>query len=155
MANKQPASGISCRRVTTIPEFVEAIRIRVDVFIIEQHCPPGWEPDPEDRNADHFIALVDDVVVATARLRRDRPGSRKIERMAVRGKNRGCGVGAELTKHVIQSVRDDGCHRLWLQAQVQASGFYQRLGFRAISGEYDFHGLNIPHTTMEYHPLKA
>lgn len=150
VANEHGELRISCRRVTTVAEFIDAIRIRVDVFIIEQGCPPGWEPDPDDRDADHFIALIDNSVVATTRIRRDGPGSMKIERMAVRRENRRSGVGTKLTRHVIQAARDDGCRRLWMQAQVQARGFYEGLGFRAISNEYDLHGLNIPHVTMNY-----
>jgi len=32
---------IMYKKVETINEFIDAIRIRVDVFILEQKCPPA------------------------------------------------------------------------------------------------------------------
>ena len=50
---------VAYKEVKTINEFIDAIRIRADVFIIEQKCQPGWEPDEEDKDSKHFIAIVE------------------------------------------------------------------------------------------------
>ena len=71
------------KQVEAIQEFVDAIRLRVDVFIKEQGCPPGWEPDELDKDAQHFIAKVDGKIVATLRVLDEPKGVYKIERMAV------------------------------------------------------------------------
>ena len=55
------------KEVEIISEFIDAIRLRVDVFIIEQGFKPGWEPDEDDKISRHFIAMADDKVVATAK----------------------------------------------------------------------------------------
>ena len=72
------------KEVKSIEEFIDAIRIRIDVFIVEQKCPPGWEPDAKDKTAAHFIAFIDKEVVSTARVLRSSAREFKIERMATK-----------------------------------------------------------------------
>lgn len=36
--------------IITIPDFVQAVILRYDVFVNEQGFLPGWEPDMEDLN---------------------------------------------------------------------------------------------------------
>ena len=49
------------KEIETVNEFIDAIRIRYEVFVNEQKFAPGWEPDEDDKEARHFIALVDGV----------------------------------------------------------------------------------------------
>ena len=51
--------NVHYKKIKTINEFIDAIRIRVDVFINEQGCKPGWEPDEKDKESKQFIALID------------------------------------------------------------------------------------------------
>ena len=80
---------MKCKKVDSLAEFIDAIRLRVDVFIKEQGFAPGWEPDEDEKSATHFIALADGKVVATARYREIAPGEFKIERMATQKDLRG------------------------------------------------------------------
>ena len=41
---------IEYKEVQTINEFIDAIRIRIDVFIKEQKCEQSYEPDEDDKN---------------------------------------------------------------------------------------------------------
>lgn len=141
---------VSCEKVTTVEGLIDALRIRVSVFIQEQGFPPGWEPDEVDKSAEHFISVVDDVVVATTRLRRVSPSSIKIERMAVLQPYRRQRIGAALTQHVIEQAQLAGVDRLWLDAQCQAQGFYERLHFTPVSGSYCRWHINVPHVTMDF-----
>ncbi len=143
-------ADIRYKQVETISEFIDAIRIRVDVFIIEQKCPPGWEPGELDKAAEHYIAIADGKIAGTARLRADAPGSQKIESMAVRQDYRGKNVGLGLTRYVVQAAQAKRADRIWMQAQSHASGFYQKSGFQVIGDEYDLFDLGIPHVTMEF-----
>src|SRR5437867_3129241 len=120
---------IRCKEVETVSEFIDAVRIRVDVFIIEQGCPPGYEPDELDKEANHYIALVDNNVVGTARVRKEPEGAIKIERMVVKKEYRGRGVGEELTNYLIKTTNKIKHTKIWMQAQSQAKGFYEKLGF--------------------------
>lgn len=93
------------KKITKIPELIGAIRLRIDVFIIEQGCPPGWEPDKLDEISDQYIAVVDEIVVATGRLLEKPKGVVKIERMAVKKEYRGKGIGKGLTNFIIEQAR--------------------------------------------------
>lgn len=141
---------IEYRKPASWGEFIDAIRVRVDTFIIEQECPPGWEPDADDKTSEHYIAVDQGVVVATARLREAPPGALKIERMAVRKDSRGQGIGTSLTRHMVHDALRRRPAKLWMEAQSHARSFYEHSGFRATSDEYDMFGLGIPHVVMEY-----
>jgi predicted GNAT family N-acyltransferase len=59
---------------------------------------------------------------------------------------RGCGVGAELLRHLVDEARGRGLREVVLNAQTHAMGFYGRLGF-VPSGE-PFDEAGIPHREM-------
>jgi len=135
------------KEVESIKEFIDAIRIRVDVFIIEQKCQPGWEPDKEDKASRHFIAIADDKVVSTLRIREVDDGI-KIERMATKKEYRGLNISQGLIKYVLKEIKKLNPKKIWIEAQVQAQEFYKKCGFKAIFKPYDLYG--ISHLQMEY-----
>jgi predicted GNAT family N-acyltransferase len=143
-------ADITFKQVETIPEFIDAIRIRVDVFILEQGCPAGWDPGEADKTARHYIAIDNGVIVATSRLCEDAARSQKIEVMAVRREYRGRSIGLGLTRYLVLQAQAADAERIWMQAQSHASRFYEKSGFRVISEEYDLFNLGIPHVTMEF-----
>lgn len=139
---------VSYKKVTSVPEFVDAIRIRVDVFIKEQGFQPGWEPDGDDKAATHYIATSNGVIIATARVRQTGKGEFKIERMATKKDHRSKGVGTGLIKHIIHELLDQKAKKIWMQAQCQAQGFYEKCGFQPVSKAFDHYGTD--HVEMEY-----
>lgn len=141
---------ITYKEIETVKEFVDAIRIRVNVFIIEQKCPPGWEPDEIDKSAWHFVAIVNNKIVATARLNKDSKNSAKIERMAVKKELRGKGIGLGLTKYIIHQAVKKDFKKIWIQAQQHTQKMYEAAGFKIISKPYNPWNLGIPHVDMEY-----
>lgn len=140
--------NVTYKEVETINEFIDAIRIRVDVFIIEQKSKPGWEPDEEDKSSRHFIATVDGKVVSTARIREVVPNEIKIERMATKKEDRGMDISKGLIKYILQEIIKLNPKKIWMEAQVQAQEFYEKCGFKSVSQPYDLWG--IPHIKMEY-----
>ncbi|KKP60044.1 MAG: Acetyltransferase, GNAT family [Candidatus Roizmanbacteria bacterium GW2011_GWA2_34_18] len=142
--------SISYKEVKTINDFIDVIRIRTDIFIIEQKCPPGWEPDELDKKSIHFIAILDHEIVATARLREEPKNTAKIERMAVRKEHRGKGIGLGLTKYVLNQALKKGFKKIFIQAQLHAQKMYEKAGFKITSKPYDLWNLGIPHVDMEY-----
>jgi len=139
--------GVTYKEIESISEFIDAIRIRVDVFIIEQKCQPGWEPDEEDKTARHVIAITDGKVVSTLRIREVEEGI-KIERMATKKEYRGMNISKGLIEYVLKEVKKSKPKRIWMEAQVQAKDFYEKCGFKAVSQPYDLYG--ISHLRMEY-----
>ena len=142
--------NVTYKEVKTIANFIDVIRIRVDVFIVEQKCPPGWEPDELDKKSIHFIAILDHEIVATARLREEPKNTAKIERMAVRKEHRGKGIGLGLTKYVLNQALKKGFKKIFIQAQLHAQKMYEKAGFKITSKPYDLWNLGIPHVDMEY-----
>ncbi|MBP8263624.1 GNAT family N-acetyltransferase [Pseudomonas fluvialis] len=117
-------------------------RIREAVFINEQSVAPELEWDSEDSQAIHFLALEDDYPIGTARLLSDG----HIGRVSVLRDWRGLKVGERLMQAAIAEAEQRGLRQQRLSAQVHATAFYERLGFRIVSDEYLEAG--IPHVDM-------
>ena len=138
---------IKYKEIKSVNEFIDAIRIRVDVFIKEQKFKPGWEPDEDDKKSKHFIAIIDNKIVATARVRETESKGYKIERMAAKKEYRKKGIGKGLVDYIINDINKLNPKRIWMQSQVQAQKFYQKCGFKIISKSYNLYG--IEHIDME------
>ena len=117
-------------------------RIRKRVFIDEQGVTPEQEWDSLDADAIHFLAEEEDFAVGTARLLPD--GC--IGRVSVLKEWRGLKVGEALMQAAIDEAERRGLKQQTLTAQVHASRFYERLGFRAVREEFIEAG--IPHIDM-------
>lgn len=123
--------------------------IRHQVFIDEQQVPPELEWDAEDAHATHFLLIVEQHPVGTARLLADG----HIGRVALLPAARGKGLGQQLMRAVIAHAQQQGMTRLMLSAQTHALGFYRQLGFVTCSDVYPEAG--IPHQNMSWEPTSA
>lgn len=119
---------IVCQRIETQRDLVKALRLRIEVFILEQHVPVEEELDAYDEDAIHAIVVEDGTCVGTGRLAQI-DGTWKIGRMAVRESHRGRGVGRRLVRFLEAAAREAGIEAIHLAAQVSAIGFYERLGY--------------------------
>ncbi|NER60042.1 GNAT family N-acetyltransferase [Pseudomonas sp. MAFF212428] len=117
-------------------------RIREAVFIAEQNVPPELEWDADDNVAVHFLALEDDYAIGTARLLQDG----QIGRVSVLKDWRGLKVGDALMQAAIVEAQKRDLSQQKLTAQVHATAFYERLGFKVVSEEFLEAGL--PHVDM-------
>ena len=133
-------------RLASWQDDVLALReIREIVFIREQHVPIELEWDEFDLNCLHLLALDSaDNPIGTARLL---PGG-IIGRMAVLKEWRGRDVGRTLLLRLLEEARKRHVPEVTLNAQLGATGFYIRSGFR-IAGE-EFMEAGIPHVRMIY-----
>ncbi|TBU73653.1 GNAT family N-acetyltransferase [Phytopseudomonas daroniae] len=123
-------------------DYEELRRIRETVFVAEQAVPPELEWDAEDSDAVHFLACDGDYPIGTARLLADG----QIGRVSVLKDWRGLKVGEALLQSVIAEAEKRGLSQQMLSAQVQATPFYEKLGFTVVSEEYLEAG--IPHVDM-------
>lgn len=122
-----------------------AYAIRKEVFCVEQLVPEELELDEYDAGAWHFLAFVDGVPVATARLL-NKDGAAKIGRVAVLKKYRGRGLGVRVMEWAMYMAKDLKLQPMILDAQVQVIPFYEKLGFVAEGPVFDDAG--IPHRRM-------
>ncbi|WP_207207258.1 GNAT family N-acetyltransferase [Xylanimonas protaetiae] len=130
---------LTVERVTTPAQLAEAFAVRTDVFVVEQQVPEELELDELDHAATttHVVArAASGEVVGTARLLTDpaHPGEVHVGRVAVRAAARGSGAGAALMRALeevalAEHAGPGGTVTVLLSAQVQAIGFYERLGY--------------------------
>jgi len=122
-----------------------AFALRRAVFIDEQQVQDE-EFDAYDLTAIHFVAIADGDVVGTLRLI-ELPEHTKIGRVAIAKSVRGHGYGRTLMQHAMDTARAIGQSRFALSAQHDKTGFYQSLGFRAVTEPAD-DGSGILHVEM-------
>lgn len=126
-------------------DFFRLIRLREEVFVIEQGVPLEIELDDADDRAIHFVAILGGEVIGTARLV-VKGKSGKIGRMAVRKDWRGKGVGTALIDFIKKTFGKKKRVGLYLHAQESALSFYEALGFTAEGKR--FYEAGIPHRKM-------
>ena len=137
-----------CKRFDelTAEELYEILRLRVDVFVVEQNCPYP-ELDGADKEAVHLFALEGERSAACLRLfwKDDEPGVIWLGRVVAA--RRGMGLGGELLRRGIDTAFDTlGAREIYIEAQDYARGFYAREGFIVCSESFLEDG--IPHVQM-------
>ncbi|MBS1939326.1 MAG: GNAT family N-acetyltransferase [Bacteroidetes bacterium] len=128
--------------------FHDILRLRVDVFVVEQHCPYP-ELDGADVGATHVVGrnASGDVLAYARILPPARDGLPHVGRVVVDTSVRRHGIGRQLMLEVLRVI-----HRQYpgspsaLAAQAHLQGFYASLGYKASGKQYDLDG--IPHIDM-------
>ena len=123
------------------------LRLRVDVFVVEQECPyPELDGRDVEPATEHLWFEADGPsgpeIVATIRLLDD-GGSRAIGRVATAAGSRGQGLSARLIE---EGIALSGDLPITLGAQAHLEGWYERFGFRRSGPGYVEDG--IPHVPM-------
>ncbi len=132
-------------RLTT-GELYEIVRARTAIFLLEQNiiCQ---DFDGVDYDALHCFLEEDGEVKAYMRAYTTEDGRVKIGR--VLSILHGQGLGSRLMELALPEIkRIFDCHTIVIDAQKQARGFYEKMGFVATSEEFLEEG--IPHVAMEY-----
>lgn len=120
------------------------LRLRVDVFVVEQECPypeiDGRDLSPGTR---HFWVAGADGIDGYLRVLREADGLLRIGRVCTAARARGSGVGGRLMRAVVAYV---GAAESVLDSQTYAAGFYGKFGYLPEGEEYLEDG--IPHIVM-------
>ncbi len=128
----------------TTQELYEILRIREEIFIIEQNCIYR-DIDGHDYESLHVFYQEEGKV--TAYLRAFRKDADTVQMGRVLTARHGTGLGGRLLRDGIeQIVRKQDPKRIYIEAQCYAAGFYAREGFRCCSDEFMEDG--IPHVQM-------
>ena len=109
----------------------KAFAIRHKVFVIGQNCPKDLEYEFEEEST-HFLVIVNNKAVATARHRKTKKGY-KLERFAVLASERGKGYGNHVLIAILKDLRDYA-GLIYMHAQEQVVPFYEKLGFKKEGG---------------------
>lgn len=122
----------------TVNELYDILKLRTDVFVVEQKCAYP-ELDDKDKKCLHVFATKLDQVIACARI--VPPGLSypeiSIGRVAVNANYRKDGMGRILMQHAIDKIEEEfGSQDIQIGAQCYLKGFYQSFGFEIASEDY-------------------
>lgn len=137
----------------SVHQLYQLIKLRVDVFVVEQDCPYP-ELDNKDLEAVHVFRIDGDEAMATARILPAGVSYKEwsIGRVATHEKWRGKGVGKQLMSSVMDYMADKHPNEsIRISAQSHLEKFYADFGFTATGKAYLEDG--IPHIEMLFVPL--
>jgi predicted GNAT family N-acyltransferase len=136
------------RRVRDKREMEAALKLRHDVFCIEQGVPEREELDGRDHEGIHLVAVGDGELLATCRLLLVGTTA-QFSRLAVARSVRRRGIATALLEAADAETRAAGGRRIVLHAQTYARSLYEQAGYRVRGREFVEAG--IRHVAMEKH----
>lgn len=130
----------------TLDELYGILRLRAEVFVVEQNCP-YQDLDGKDGDAIHVFAKNDRKIIGCLRIFLRDDGKVVIGRVVTNQKVRGTGTGRRLMEEALMIAGEQYPGKeCVLHAQCYATGFYEKVGFRICSEEFLEDG--IPHVEM-------
>ena len=129
-------------------ELYTILKLRCEVFVVEQNCP-YLDEDDKDQNSYHLMGWKDDLLAAYTRIL---PAGLAFEeasigRVVTSPKARGAGIGRGLMLQSIKQLYNlFGEVPIRIGAQLYLKNFYASLGFEQVSDMYLED--NIPHVKM-------
>jgi predicted GNAT family N-acyltransferase len=136
------------RRLRGHDEMEAALRLRYEVFCLEQGVPEREELDGRDQEGIHLVAVADGELLATCRIVVI-GSTAQFSRLAVRRSDRRRGIATGLLKLADDVTLRAGARRLVLHAQTYARELYERAGYRPRGRVFTEAG--IEHIAMEKH----
>lgn len=147
--HKKGRNKLTVKKVTDEIGKQAALKIRNDVFVIEQQVDPAleWDEFDEMDSVVMFVDYSDDgIPLATGRFR-EQDGYGKVERICTQKMARGTGSGRRIMEAIELEARKHGLTKLKLGAQLTAIPFYEKLGYETCSEV--FLDANIEHKEMK------
>lgn len=113
----------------------DARKIRDEVFVKEQGFKDEF--DEIDSYAATLVFYDKDEPIGVCRYFNDKSaGEYHIGRVAVVKSHRGLGIGAVIMKTAESEIKADGGNVSLISAQLQAKGFYEKIGYTAYGYTY-------------------
>lgn len=132
----------------TTDELYELLRVRSDVFVVEQNCV-YQDMDYDDQQSIHLWLTEEDQVVALARVCPAGTHMPDISIGRVITTQRGKGYGKQIMLHAIDAaIEHFNATVITIEAQEYAKGFYEQVGFHQSSDTFMLDG--IPHIKMTW-----
>lgn len=132
----------------TVDELYELLRVRTEVFVVEQDCV-YQDMDGDDKQAIHVWLTEGDKVVALARVCPAGVHLPTISIGRVITTVRGKGYGKQIMLAAIDvAVEHFGATSIDIEAQEYAKGFYEGVAFKQTSDTFMLDG--IPHIKMRW-----
>ncbi len=120
----------------TLDELYEIMRARQEVFVVEQDCV-YLDADGKDKNAYHVFIEENGKILAALRVLDRGVSYADVSIGRVITTRRGSGLGEKIILAGIKTAKEKfGADKIRISAQVQASGFYKKYGFKQVSDIY-------------------
>ena len=137
----------------TTDELYEILRIRSEVFVVEQNCV-YQDMDGDDQASVHLWLTDQDRVVALCRICPAGTHMKEVSIGRVITTERGKGYGKRIMLAGIEAAKEHfGASTIEIEAQEYAKGFYEQVGFRQSSDPFILDG--IPHIKMTFYSGKV
>ena len=134
----------------TTTELYEILRVRAEVFVVEQTCV-YQDLDEKDKKAYHLFCEEEGKILAYLRILDKGVSYSEISigRVLTTENNRKKGLARELMKKAIDFIyKDLGEKQIRISGQLYLQVFYESLGFQTVSEMYLED--DIPHVEMLY-----
>ncbi|MCA1991730.1 MAG: GNAT family N-acetyltransferase [Coleofasciculus sp. S288] len=106
----------------------------------------GTEKDKYDTSAFHLVAVYNDTVIGSARLRELSEGLGSIAYVCVLNEFHNRGIGTTLIEELIEKAKEKNLRTLRVMTRLDALKFYKKLGFSQTGESFNY--LDIPHLFM-------
>ena len=132
----------------TTDELYELLKVRSEVFVVEQNCV-YQDMDDDDQRSIHLWLTMADKLVALARVCPAGTHMKEISIGRVITTERSKGYGKQIMLHAIDvAIEHFGATLIDIEAQEYAKGFYEGVGFKQSSETFILDG--IPHIKMTW-----
>jgi predicted GNAT family N-acyltransferase len=128
-------------------EYQQMINLRYNIL----RKPLGLNFTPEELEKEKDVVLIgafeDDQMLGCCMLVKQDNKKMRLRQMAVLNNLQGKGIGRALLAFAENISRDLGYTRIMMHARKTARGFYEKLGYKVVSDEFE--EITIPHYKME------
>jgi GNAT superfamily N-acetyltransferase len=128
-------------------EYQQMVKLRDD--ILRKPLGLGFSPDELEQEKENMLiaAFEDEDILGCCMLVEENADTVRLRQMAVLNDLQGKGIGRALMGFAENLARDRGYKILSMHARKNAIGFYEKMGYRIASDE--FNEVTIPHFVME------
>lgn len=128
-------------------EYQQMLQLRDNIL----RKPLGLQFSPDELEKEktnlHIGAFEDDQMLGCCMLVAENEETVRLRQMAVMNDLQGKGLGRALMQFAENLARDRGYKKISMHARKNASGFYEKMGYKRVGEE--FTEITIPHYVME------
>jgi predicted GNAT family N-acyltransferase len=128
-------------------EYMQMIKLRDDILRKPLGLNFTEEELEEEKNYLHIVAYEDERMLGCCMLVEEGEETVRLRQMAVINDLQGKGIGRALMQFAENLARDRGYKKITMHARKNATGFYEKMGYRKRGTE--FQEITIPHYVME------
>jgi GNAT superfamily N-acetyltransferase len=128
-------------------EYEQMVKLRDEILRKPLGLTFTQEELESERNNLLIAAYEDDEMLGCCMLVEEEPQTVRLRQMAVPDAYQGKGIGRALMNFAENLARDRGYKRITMHARKNASGFYEKMGYKRLGDEFE--EITIPHIVME------